>query len=62
MDHSLEVMNSVLFGAGLFRSLSRGELNKDDAVEKIKGLSSDLNEQAARYLLERILEMPNAPS
>ena len=47
-------MNCVLFGAGLFKKLSQGQIKKEDAIAEIKNLSSDLTDAEVTYLLGRI--------
>lgn len=51
------MMNCVIFGAGLFKSLSQGQITKDDAITKIKGLSSQLTDEEAHYLLKRVNDL-----
>lgn len=50
-------MNCVLFGAGLFKKLSQGQLKKEDAIAEVKNLSSELTDEFADYLLKRIQDL-----
>ncbi len=50
-------MNCVLFGAELFKQLSQGQLKKEDAIVKIKSLSSALTDEDPPYLLQRIQDL-----
>ena len=45
-------MNCVLFGAEIISLLKVGK--QEEALEKIKNLTSELDDTAARYLLERL--------
>ena len=47
-------MNCVLFGAGLCRKLSQGQLKKEEAIAEIKNLTSALTDEEAAYLLRRL--------
>ena len=50
-------MNCVLFGAELFKQLSQGQIKKEDAIAKIKGLSSELTDEETTYLLKRLQDL-----
>jgi len=50
-------MNCVIFGAELFKALSQGQLSKEEALERIKNLSSELGIEEAPYLLKRIQDL-----
>jgi len=57
MGNDQWTMNCVIFGAELFRSLYRGQISKDDAIAKIKNLSSELTDEEATYLLKRVQDL-----
>lgn len=50
-------MNCALFGAALFKQLSRGQIKKEDAIARIKNLSSDISDDVAAYLLRRLNDL-----
>ena len=50
-------MNCVLFGAELFKQLAQGQLSKEKAIEKIRGLTSELTETEIVYLLRRVQDL-----
>lgn len=57
MGNNQWTMNCVIFGAELFKSLSQGQISKDDAIAKIKNLSSELTVPEAAYLLKRVQDL-----
>ena len=57
MNNNQWTMNCVIFGAELLRTLYYGEISKDDAIARIKNLSSELTDAEASYLLERIQDV-----
>jgi len=50
-------MNCVIFGAELFKSLYQGQISKEDAIAKIKTLSSELTDDEVTYLLKRVQDL-----
>jgi len=50
-------INCVIFGAELFKKLSRGQIKKEDALAEIKNLSSVLSDESAAYLLRRLNDL-----
>ena len=50
-------MNCALFGAELFKKLSRGQIKREDAIAEIKNLSSDMSDETATYLLMRLNDL-----
>lgn len=50
-------MNCVIFGAELFKLLSQGQITKEEAIAKIKNLSSELTDEKASYLLKRVNDL-----
>ena len=57
MDNSQWTMNCVIFGAELFKLLSTGQITKEEAIAKIKNLSSELTDELASYLLKRVNDL-----
>jgi len=57
MGSNTWTMNCVIFGAELFKSLLRGQISKDDAIAKIRNLTSELTDIEVSYLLERVQDM-----
>ena len=54
MGNNQWTMNCVIFGADLFKQLSQGQLKKEEAIAKVKNLSSELTDDETVYLLKRI--------
>lgn len=50
-------MNCVIFGADLFKQLYRGQLTKEEAIAKIRSLTSELRDTEVDYLLHRVQEL-----
>jgi len=57
MGDSQWAMNCVLFGAGLFRQLSRGQVTKEEALAKIRELTSQFTDEEVTYLLKRLNDL-----
>ncbi len=51
------MMACVLSGAELFKKLSQGQISKEDAIAEIKNLSSEMTDESAAYLLQRLNEL-----
>jgi len=49
--------NCVLFGASLFKRLSKGQISREAALAEIRGLTSVLTEEGVTYLLGRLNEL-----
>jgi len=47
-------MNCVILGAELFKLLYTGQIPKEEAIAKIKNLSSELTDEEVSYLLMRV--------
>ena len=60
MENTQLTMNYILFGAELFKQLYLFEIKEEDAIDKIKNLSSALSDKEATYLLERIQALANS--
>jgi len=50
-------MNSIIFGAELFKQLYQGRISKEAALEKIKNLTSSLRDEERAYLLKRVQDL-----
>ena len=57
MGNNQWTMNCVIFGAELFKQLSQGQIKKEDAMARVKNLSSSLTDEETAYLLKRIQDL-----